>query len=90
MNEKFINSLMIDIVGAFLLGGKSNETPVEYDPNELKLGIEIEKEHFSAFGLINEKLINYLAEKVAKDHLAEFPYYYTALKKMEQELSKEK
>ena len=57
--------------------GKHNDTPdSEYDANELKMGIEVEKEHTD-----DEDL----AKKIAKDHLAEVPDYYTRLKKMEKE-----
>ena len=45
---------------------------VEIDPTQLKTGIEIEQEHTSDLNL---------AEKIARDHLAEDPEYYTKLKK---------
>lgn len=45
-----------------------------FNPMELKLGIEVEKEH------TDNPLI---AKEIAKDHLAECPNYYTRLKKME-------
>jgi hypothetical protein len=44
----------------------------EVDAEQLQIGIEVEKEHTD-----NEKL----AEKIARDHLAEDPHYYTKLKK---------
>jgi len=44
--------------------------------NQLSLGIKIEMEH------TDDKKI---AEKIARDHLAEMPDYYTHLKKMEKE-----
>jgi hypothetical protein len=44
----------------------------ESNAEQLKIGIEVEKEHTD-----DEKL----AEKIARDHLAEDPHYYTKLKK---------
>lgn len=42
------------------------------DAEQLKIGIEVELEHTD-----DEKV----AEKIARDHLAEDPHYYTKLKK---------
>lgn len=42
------------------------------DAEQLKIGIEVEKEHTD-----DEKV----AEKIARDHLAEDPHYYSKLKK---------
>jgi hypothetical protein len=44
----------------------------EIDSEQLQIGIEVEKEHTD-----DEKL----AEKIARDHLAEDPHYYTKLMK---------
>ena len=44
------------------------------DPEQLAMGIEVEYEHTN-----NEEI----AKKIALDHLAEFPDYYTALAEME-------
>ena len=48
----------------------------DVDPKELKMGIEVEREHTS-----DPKI----AERIAKDHLAEIPDYYTRLAVMEEE-----
>ncbi len=59
--------------------GKSKEEGVsrkDVSPSELKSGIEVEKEHTK-----DDKM----AERIALDHLAEIPDYYTRLKKMEDE-----
>ena len=48
----------------------------DVDPNELAMGIKVEKEHTADPAI---------AEKIARDHLAEFPDYYTRLTKMEAE-----
>lgn len=43
---------------------------ITYDPDELKKGVEIEKEHTTDADI---------AEIIAKHHLAEDPQYYTKL-----------
>jgi len=53
----------------------------KYDPWQVKTGTKVEMEHTS-----NKKL----AEKIAKDHLDEFPDYYTHLLKMEAKLKRRK
>lgn len=54
--------------------GRSKNFTGKYDPKELAMGTKVELEHMP-YPLI--------AEKIAKDHLAEIPDYYTRLKKME-------
>ena len=54
--------------------GRSKNFTGSYDPKQLAMGIEVEKEHLPYPAI---------AEKIAKDHLAELPDYYTRLKKME-------
>ena len=62
--------------------GKHKEVPVTtYDPEQIKMGLEVEKEHTDSPAI---------AQQIAKDHLAEFPDYYTRLKKMEDEAKKAK
>lgn len=65
----------------FLKEGKSQDYEGSYDPDQLRMGIEIEMEHTDDPGI---------AEKIAKDHLSEFSNYYTALKEMEDKLRDEK
>jgi len=56
--------------------GKHNDVPDnEFDPAELAMGIEVEKEHTD-----NPET----SKAIAKDHLAELPDYYTRLKQMEE------
>jgi len=52
----------------------------DVDPDELAMGIQVEYEH-----TVNKDL----ARKIAIDHLAEIPDYYTRLKKMEDQAKKE-
>ena len=54
--------------------GRSQNFKGKYDSKELAMGVEVEKEHMPYPSI---------AEKIAKDHLAELPDYYTRLKKME-------
>lgn len=52
---------------------KEVDESIDYDPSQLKMGIEVEKEHTND---------SKLAEIIAKHHLAEDPQYYTKIKKM--------
>lgn len=60
--------------------GKHKEVPVtKFDPEQVKMGLEVEKEHTDSPAI---------AQQITKDHLAEIPDYYTRLKKMEDEAKK--
>jgi len=60
--------------------GKHKEVPVtKFNPEQIKMGLEVEKEHTDSPAI---------AQQIAKDHLAEIPDYYTRLKKMEDEAKK--
>lgn len=62
-------------------GQKHEDVPDEqFDQEQLRMGIEVEKEHTDD----PEE-----AKEIAKDHLVELPDYYTRLKKMEAEAEKE-
>jgi len=61
------------------LAAEKGKGPEDFDPDQLNKGIEAELEHTS-----NREI----ATKIAMDHLTEFPDYYTALEKMEEELKK--
>jgi hypothetical protein len=69
------------MIGSIFAAGTSAKQQKKIDPKELAMGIKVEMEH------TDNKLI---AEKIATDHLTEFPKYYTALALMEKELKKEK
>jgi len=69
-----LEAAIYSILGSFLSAGRSKDFTGEYDPKEMKMGLKIEMEHTT-----DPKI----AEKITKDHLAEFPNYYTALTKME-------
>jgi hypothetical protein len=62
------------------LSYKEGFTEEDADPEELKMGIEVEYEHTDS---------REISKKIALDHLAEIPDYYTRLKKMEEEALKE-
>lgn len=77
--EEEVYSLLYDLMKGKDNGvvGKHNNIPDEkFDEKELKMGIEVEYEHTDDRDI---------AEGIAKDHLSEFPDYYTRLKKMETE-----
>lgn len=59
-------------------GGKGDKAkPSDFDPEQLKMGIEVELEH--------AKNNRRLAREIAMDHLSEDPRYYTKLKKVHKE-----
>lgn len=64
------------ILSNIITGGRSKNFKGKYDPEQISMGKKVEMEH------MDEPLI---AEKIARDHLAEIPDYYTRLKKMEAE-----
>jgi len=67
----------INFVDEFLNKGRAKEKGLkeeDCDPKELKMGIKVEYEHTS-----NPEI----AKRIALDHLAECPDYYTRLAKME-------
>lgn len=64
------------ILSSILSEGKSKNFKGTFNSEEIKKGIKVEMEHTT---------IPLLAEKIAKDHLAEIPDYYTRLDKMEKE-----
>lgn len=69
--ERHIYMILSDVIN----GGKSANFKGDYDPAQLKKGTKVELEHTSN---------PLLAEKIAKDHLAELPDYYDRLQKMEE------
>ncbi len=54
----------------------SDKQDSDFDPNELKIGLDIEQEHHEH---------DMIAKNIAKAHLEEIPDYYTRLVKMEKE-----
>lgn len=53
---------------------KKHKVSIEHLKSQLKMGIEVEKEHTTDIAT---------AEEIALDHLGEDPNYYTKLKKIE-------
>jgi hypothetical protein len=67
----------VDFVEEFIKKGKAKEkgiTEKDVDPEQLKMGIKVEYEHTSS---------EFIAKRIALDHLAECDDYYTRLNKME-------
>lgn len=73
-----LEKIAYELLSGLLKGiGKHKEVPITmYDPDEVKMGLEIEKEHTDSPAI---------AQQIVKDHLAELGDYYTRLKKMEKE-----
>lgn len=67
IDEHEFEGKIYKILGSFLGYGRSIEFKGTYDPEQLKAGMKIEMEH------TNHPLV---AEKITKDHLAEFKNYY--------------
>lgn len=67
---------LIKIVYFFFTGGLSNKKTVSAGGKQLSDGIKVEYEHYNK----NNKYSELVAEKIAKDHLAESKVYYTKLK----------
>ncbi len=77
---KFSNYLTEEEIKVDATGLKHSGDPdSDYDSDQLKMGIEVEKEHSDDMAI---------RTAIAKAHLAEAPTYYTALKKMEDGLKK--
>lgn len=65
----------------YLPGGLASDRPdSDFDPEQLKKGIEVELEHVDHRGI---------AKEIAKDHLTEDPQYYDHLKEMEDKYKKD-
>jgi hypothetical protein len=72
-----LETIAYGLLSNLLQVGKHKDVPDDqFDAEQLNMGIEIEREHTDDLEL---------AKEIAKDHLAEFPDYYTKLKKMESE-----
>lgn len=68
-------------VGDEIPGGKADgKSPLEYDPDQIAMGLKIEMEH------TDDPM---KAVEIAMDHLEEFPDYYTRLDKMEKDAKAE-
>jgi len=76
MNEHEFETHIYAILGDILTEGKSKGFTGKYDPEQMKMGRQVEFEHTT---------IPEIADKISRDHLAEIPDYYTRLAKMEKE-----
>ncbi len=80
MEEPALENEIYAILSAFLNKGKFNENPnIPIDPEQLRMGIQVEMEHTDC---------PLIAERIAKSHLVELPTYYTHLKEMEDKYKK--
>jgi hypothetical protein len=76
MDEHEFENHIYSILSSVLSEGKSKGKNANYDPEQIKMGIKVEMEHTTN---------PIISEKIAWDHLAEIPDYYTRLAKMEKE-----
>lgn len=65
--------IVYELLGSFLGSGKSKGKDIKIDPNELKMGLEVEKEH------VDNPI---LAKKIVSDHIADRDDYYSFGKKV--------
>lgn len=79
--KELLSERNLQIVDMYGQADKENKDADDFDPQELALGIEVEKEHTGD---------PEVAKEISTDHLTEFDNYYTALSEMEDELSTEK
>jgi len=80
IDEHKFEEIIYDIMGTFFGAGRAKDFTGDYDLEQLKMGVQIEKEHTTCA---------LIAERISKDHLAECNSYYTRLKKMESECEDE-
>lgn len=77
MSDTILNTIKKVIRENILSGGKGDKRQsIDFDPDQLKMGIEIEREHTTD---------PEIAKEIAIDHLSEDPHYYTHLKQMEKQ-----
>lgn len=90
LNEEDMQDLPTKPVNKFpdLVLGRHNDIEDSVDPEQLQMGIRVEHEHVPDG--VDEDLGNEMAKRIALDHLAECPDYYTRLVKMEKECEGEK
>ena len=76
INEHEFENHIYAILSSFLSEGNSKGKNNNYNDSEISMGIQVEMEHTTC---------PIMSEKIAWDHLAEIPDYYTRLAKMEKE-----
>lgn len=80
--EKVAEEVLLKVSKDLIPGGKaSGKTDADYDERQIQMGAEVEKEHTPDSAKTHE---------IARDHLEEFPNYYTELAKMEDKLKQQK
>lgn len=82
VNPHKFEAAIYKILSSFLSNGRFNESGKsenDFSKDELEMGIKVEQEHTNNLAM---------ARRIALDHLAEFPDYYTRLMKMEDDAKK--
>lgn len=79
----FLNEKKEVVDDSSLVLGRHNNTRNDVDQKQLRMGIKIEMEHVP--DSTPKVLAKEIAIRIALDHLAEIPDYYTRLIKMEKE-----
>lgn len=81
INEHKFEERVYALLSSFASKGLYNEDPKPLPKKEMDMGKSVEKEHTSD---------PEIAKRIAKDHVAEIPDYYTRLNEMEEEAEREK
>jgi len=76
VNEHEFERHIYAVLSSVLSEGESKGKEIKHDPKQLEMGIKVEMEHTTN---------PIISRKIALDHLAEIPDYYTRLDKMEKE-----
>lgn len=77
INTHKFETIIYGLLQSFFAHGRAmDKGEFDVDPKELAMGMKVEKEHTTS---------DIMAYRIAMDHLAELPDYYTKLSKMENE-----
>lgn len=79
--QNYLSKISESVEQKYPVGKHVEVSKDQFDSEQLKMGIEVEKEHTD-----DENI----ALEIAKDHLAEIPIYYTLLLQMEKDYRKKK
>ena len=67
LDTNFFQERLYEFISTFICGGKSYNSLVKYDEEQISKGLSIEKEHVND----NSPFAKYIQEKITKDHLFE-------------------
>jgi hypothetical protein len=88
-----VETYICAIVSCFVSGGnfnKSGKKAEDFDPEEIRVGLEIESEHVDKDNdnPVVKRICELFEKRISLDHLVESEKYYTKLKEMEASFKK--